>query len=338
MNLIAFVKKYKRYFIIGLLIIVSLLIIRFISSIDFNTLKSYLYEMPEMFAGIILVSFCAYLSAAVAWGLCMGKEWKKLRFFEIFMFKHVGEMLTIFNPTGVIAGETLKAVYLSQKGIEQKQALSSILLARVLIMLSGIFLIAISFIYLTIGRAGGRINLLFIVSVVLILVLLGYFLAKFLLSRKLHFGTMIARLRAKTNWAFLTQKIEDNCLEINETLSNFYHENKGKFLLAFMLSAIHWIFGAMEFFIVLHILGLHVSVVDTIAVEMGVILFKTAGSIVPGQIGIEEYGNKVMLDAIGIISNEVWLVVSLMRRARQLFWLGIAGIFALIIKAKMKRD
>lgn len=64
---------------------------------------------------------------------------------------------------------------------------------------------------------------------------------------------------------------------------------------------------------------------------MGVIVFKTVGAIVPGQIGVEEYGNKVMLDAIGIVSNEVWLVVTLMRRGRQLFWLLIAGIFTLII-------
>lgn len=64
---------------------------------------------------------------------------------------------------------------------------------------------------------------------------------------------------------------------------------------------------------------------------MGVIVFKTVGAIVPGQIGVEEYGNKVMLDAIGIVSNEIWLVVTLMRRGRQLFWLLVAGIFLLII-------
>ncbi len=43
-------------------------------------------------------------------------------------------------------------------------------------------------------------------------------------------------------------------------------------------------------------------------------LFKAAGAIVPGQIGVEEYGNKVMLDVIGIVSNEIWLVVTLIRR------------------------
>ena len=67
---------------------------------------------------------------------------------------------------------------------------------------------------------------------------------------------------------------------------------------------------------------------------MGVSLFKTIGMIVPAQIGVEEYGNKVMLDVIGVVSNEIWLVVTLMRRGRQLFWLLIAGIFTMIISKK----
>ena len=120
-------------------------------------------------------------------------------------------------------------------------------------------------------------------------------------------------------------------MEMNEISAIFFRENKGKFLLAFLLCVIHWIFGAMEFYIVLNMMGLDVPLTKAIAVEMGVIVFKTAGAIVPGQIGVEEYGNKVMLDAIGIVSNEIWLVVTLMRRGRQLFWLIVAGIFMLII-------
>ncbi len=70
---------------------------------------------------------------------------------------------------------------------------------------------------------------------------------------------------------------------------------------------VHWVFGAMEFFVIFTTLGLNVTVMGAIAVEMGVGVFKTLGSVIPGQLGIEEYGNKVMLDLIGVQSNEVWL-------------------------------
>ena len=94
---------------------------------------------------------------------------------------------------------------------------------------------------------------------------------------------------------------------------------------------VHWIFGAMEFFVIFTTLGLDVTVMSAIAVEMGVGVFKTLGSVIPGQLGIEEYGNKVMLDLIGVQSNEVWLAASLMRRGRQLFWLAVAGIASLVV-------
>jgi hypothetical protein len=97
-------------------------------------------------------------------------------------------------------------------------------------------------------------------------------------------------------------------------------------------------FGALEFFIVLRMLSVPVVFPDAVAVEMGVIFFKTVGAVVPGQLGIEEYGNKVMLDTIGVHGNEIWLVITLMRRSRQLFWLGIAGIFAIVISKNNQKE
>jgi hypothetical protein len=78
----------------------------------------------------------------------------------------------------------------------------------------------------------------------------------------------------------------------------------------------------------------NISVIDAISMEVGVSLFKSLGAIVPGQIGIEEYGNKIMLDVVAVKGNEIWFVVSLVRRSRQLFWLSVAGVFFLITKRK----
>ena len=122
--------------------------------------------------------------------------------------------------------------------------------------------------------------------------------------------------------------------EMNRVASVYFRGNKGRFLVAFLLCTIHWIFGSVEFLIVLRMMGLDISLMQAVVVEMGVSLFKTIGMIVPAQIGVEEYGNKVMLDVIGVVSNEIWLVVTLMRRGRQLFWLLIAGIFTMIISKK----
>lgn len=332
----AFFKKYKKYIILALLITVFLLIARFISTIDLELLKSYLSDMPGMFAGVVLMSLLAYISSTIAWSLCMGGEGRKVPFVELFMFRHVGEMLSLFNPTGIVAGESLKAVILNRRGVSGTDSVSSILLQRVLVILSGVVLMVVSVLYLTAGQRinGGNVLLVFITLA--FIAFLAYLVIRFLVHPKLFLGKTMEKLKRKTGWKLFSDKLIASSYEMNEVSSHYFRENKKRFLLAFLMCVIHWIFGAMEFYIVLKMMGLDITVIQASAVEMGVTLFKTIGAIVPGQIGIEEYGNKVMLNTIGIVSNEVWLVVTLMRRSRQLFWLLVAGIFMLIISRKLQ--
>ncbi|OFX55588.1 MAG: hypothetical protein A2W86_13900 [Bacteroidetes bacterium GWD2_45_23] len=329
--MIDFLKKYKQYVLAALLITVFILIARFLSSIDFNSLRIYLKETPGMFAGVLAASLLAYLTSTLAWKLCMGSESKKISFTQLFIFRHVGEMLSLFNPTSIVAGESLKAFILNKKGISPQYGISSILLHRVLVIFGGLFLAMIAFLYLTVGHIINGQNILFILLVVVMVIAIAYLVLRLLVHPRLFLGKTIEKLKNKTGWSFITDELLTSVYEMNNISAGFFRENKGKFLFAFLLCMIHWIFGAMEFYIVLNMMGLDVSIIKAVTVEMGVIVFKTVGAIVPGQIGVEEYGNKVMLDAIGIVSNEIWLVVTLMRRGRQLFWLLVAGIFLLII-------
>lgn len=292
--------------------------------------------MPGMFVGVIVMSLFAYISSTAAWSLCMGGEARKVPFIELFMYRHVGEMLSLFNPTGILAGESLKAFILNKRGVSGTDGVSSILLQRVLVILSGVVLMVISVLYLTAGQALNGGNLLLIIITASLIGFLGYVVIRFLVHPKLFLGKTMEKLKRKTGWKLFSDKLISSSYEMNEVSSNYFRENKKRFILAFFMCLVHWIFGAMEFFIVLKMMGMNISVIEASAVEMGVILFKTVGAIVPGQIGIEEYGNKVMLDAIGIVSNEIWLIVTLMRRGRQLFWLLIAGIFMMIISKTLK--
>ncbi len=329
--MIDFLKKYKQYILWALLITVLILIVRFLSSIDFNSLKIYLKETPGMFTGVLTASLFAYLTSTLAWKLCMGNESKKISFTQLFIFRHVGEMLSLFNPTSIVAGESLKAFILHKKGISPKYGVSSILLHRVLVIFGGLFLAIMASLYLTMGYMINGQNILFILFVVVTVIALAFLVLRLLVHPRLFLGKTVEKLKNKTGWSFITNDLVTAVYEMNDTSVAFFRENKGKFLFAFLLCVVHWILGAMEFYIVLNMMGLDVSITKAITVEMGVIVFKTVGAVVPGQFGVEEYGNKVMLDAIGIVSNEVWLVVTLMRRGRQLFWLLVAGIFLLII-------
>jgi len=326
-------KKYRKYIIALLLVSVLLLIVKFISQIDFRILSTYLHKTPGMFLLVILSSFIAYLLSSKGWMLCMGEEEKKISIKNVFVIRHIGEMLGVFNPTGVIAGDTLKVSYLTKAGITKKNGFSSILLLRMLNVLSSLFLIVLSISYLAFGKFKGNNNL-FLLLFILIVVALGFLLAKYLLDERLYLGKTVEKISKKVKWSIFSKQTVDTCYEINSISSEYFKTNKLKFTLAFLLITFHWIFGALEFYIVLHSLHVDISIVDATAIEMGVSLFKSIGAIIPGQIGIEEYGNKVMLNTIGVKSNEIWFVASLVRRSRQLFWLAVAAIFFMFFSKK----
>jgi len=124
--------------------------------------------------------------------------------------------------------------------------------------------------------------------------------------------------------------------EINEELHYFYKHHNGKLFLAFLFTLIHWILGGVEFYVLLNLLEIQVSFFDVLLLEIGVAVIKAMGAFIPGQIGIEEYGNKLMLGIIGVSNAGIWLAISVLRRARQLVWLVIGGVLFLFIYKNWK--
>ena len=329
--MIAFYQKYKKAIKVILLLLVLAFIGQFIMHTDFEEIGGYLKKMPFTYLGVIGLSFIAYLSATVAWRLCMVDDSSKVDIGQLFMIRHVGEMLSVFNPTSVVAGETLKVHYLKKRGVSNQNSISSILMSRILIILSAVLLILLSSIYLIVRTYGADKVVVIVILGAIVLGGFGYLLARFLLHSKLYLARTMRKLQDRFGDKYISDKFCISVEKINQTAHIFYNQNNNKFTLAFILSIIHWIFGAAEFYLILKVLGFEISLFNALAIEMGVILFKTVGAIVPGQVGVEEYANKIMLELVGIASNEVWLVVSIMRRARQLFWVGIAGVFYWII-------
>ena len=102
-----FYQKYKKVIKVLLLLIVLAFVGQFIIHTDFEEIGGYLQKMPLTFLGILVLSLFAYVSATWAWRLCLGDDSGKAGLGQLFMIRHVGEMLSVFNPASVVAGETL---------------------------------------------------------------------------------------------------------------------------------------------------------------------------------------------------------------------------------------
>src|SRR5690606_8331611 len=113
-------KDIFRY-ILFILFLVPLLI--FIFQTDFTTIKYELAQIGPKFLYIILTTFIAYTLATWGWYFCFGADRKKISFYQLFIIRQVGESFALYNPTGVVGGDFIKAELLKSTFISRDTAL-----------------------------------------------------------------------------------------------------------------------------------------------------------------------------------------------------------------------
>lgn len=299
----------------------------FLRATDFNKVAESLQQVGYNFVWLIIISFSSYLCGTIAWRYCMGAEGKSIPLFDLFITRHVGETVGVVNPTSIVAGEAVKIYLLRNYPVQKKTVITSVLLSRVLMILTQLLIFASVAIYTLVSgnillSAKGVLNLFYIIPVTVVII--AAVIKKSPWFKKLFTITKPGR------WiSGRTVKLREKIGEAKGELSVFYRANKASLGMSVMFFVLHWLLGSLEFFVILKLLGVATHYISVVFVDMSVILFKSAGAFVPAQIGVEEYGNKVMLSTIGITALEVWVTASILRRARLLFWIvfGLGAYF-----------
>lgn len=309
--------KYIKLLIL-LTVIVSLAI--FLNTTDFNKVLESIRQIGSKFIILVMVTFLSSVLGTLSWRACLGKQANSIPLSQLFLVRHIGEIASIFNPAGIVGGEALKIHLLcSSQNLEKKMVLASILVSRTIMILTQLVLFSFVAIWIFVPA----LNFVKVPFYSHYLILVGTCLVLIYLL----FRSYIKRLGLSTR-----------IRNLYRSTSGLYQSNKKALAYSSLYALLHWIVGAMEFYFILTFIGVDVSVFHAILVDMGVIFFKTAGVFIPAQAGIEEYGNKVMLLAIGVPDTEIWITASILRRARQLFWLvfGI-GVYLFIYRSWTQR-
>lgn len=315
-----------------------LLIYVLISKIDLNSLLMQMSSVGFYFAAVIFVTFTSQFMISIAWRLSFLKPlpWKNI--LSLFNIRLIGESLAQINPTSVIAGDTLKGIILKdQLGVSYHDGAVSILFSRIMIILSGgilfTFGVIIMFQHLSYG------NLRTITAVICsIIVLISVLFVRGLKTRRGVFSSIAAAMRRVLGRFQSVQRAADNLLEIDADLIEFYDEKKLSFYIVFFLSLFHRIVGSLEYFVIFYALGIDVSILSCILFDLASMVFRASGFFIPGQLGLEEFGNKIMFSLVHIPGAETWVTVSLVRRGRQIFWILMGFIVYLFLSRSVKNE
>lgn len=307
----------------------------FISKLGWYDISVQLGKVGWKFWLVIPINILAYLFATISWRYCMGSEKKYHSLQNLFVVRHIGESLAIINPTNVIAGDGAKQLLLKQNCHNTDACLSSILLSRILIIIAAILLAGFSVSAIIMNQMTNEFPMgsMMILGLIILFGLMQFW--RLFTHRKLYLYNISSILLAPFKDKEIISNILYKIKHVNYEISKFRQKEKRALLAAFFFATMHWMMGAVEFCLILFLLNLPIGFLDGLIVEMGVAVLKSTGSFIPGQIGIEEYGNKIMLTTIGLSSSVIWISVSILRRMRQFIWLAVGVIFYIFTKDRL---
>ena len=296
----------KKGLFIALSLCIGASLLIFIQATDLKKASLLISQIGYRFYLLLFITYIAYLLGTLSWQYTFGESLKKVPLNRLFLIRHVGETAAWFNPTSVIGGDALKGVLLAKYEIDKKLVVSSLLLSRMIMIISQMTLLAITVCYLLLQHPEGSMSRLSFIKL----------------------GTIsLSSIRTDAS-----RKLK----EVYSDLKIMLHTHQRLLLISFGFAILHWLVGSLEFFFILKFLGLKISLFQALLVDLGVLVFKAAGAFIPGQLGVEEYGNKIMLMVIGIPGAEIWVSASILRRARQLVWAGFGILVYFIMFNKQK--
>ncbi|SKB55694.1 conserved hypothetical protein [Sphingobacterium nematocida] len=316
---------------IALVIIALLSIVLFVINTDYNTLINEINRVGFKFTYILFLTFTAYLLGTLGWQVCMGDKKKNISLFQLFIIRQIGETLALFNPTSVVAGDLLKAKLLNAYQIDSETALKSVTVSRITATLSQLMLFIIAMLWLLLSQRQdifsievkslivGSIGILLLIKLALLI-----WLAKPLKEKP--------TVQKNSTW----NRLKSSIIATLYNTKICFQQEKKLFWYSYLFFVLHWIVGSLEFYFLLSFMGISIQPMHGLVLDMSVIIIKSMGAAIPGQIGIEELANKITLTIIGIQGATVWISISILRRLRQLTWIAVGILMTIFHKKEIK--
>lgn len=282
---------------------------------NIDAIRSQLSTIGNRFCLLLFVTLGAMMSGTLGWANCINSVHQKIPFYRLFFIRLIGENIAFINPTGFLGGDAYKAYQLQKEGVAWREASSSIFISRSIMLISQISLfLLVGLIFMIMTGYQYLIFKILIIAAIFIYICFFVYTILYRILTKCHL------LKFRRFQKFLIPHLKEIKSTKKYVLAYLKHDRK-MFFMALTWSTLNWIIGSFEMLLILSYLGFTVSYLDALLVDQGILVLKSFGGFIPGQVGIEEYSNKIMLSSLGLTSVSLWISVSVLRRARQLFWL-----------------
>lgn len=291
-----------------------------VRSVDIAQVGDLLWAMGPGFPLVIVAYTLVAGFDAVSWKYAFNpKEAIKLHSLSLLRIRTIGETYNAITPLGTMGGEPVKAHLLKQHhGLTYKQGIASQVVARTTLMVSLIlFMIpGIAFLFLVddISESFQISSLTGLITFSILIFLFLLFQITGTLSRIAHgFNRLFP---AKTPRPSLTHWIE-----LCGMMSTYYRQHRGYFIKSLAFGFLGWAAGLVELYLTLYFLEIQISFAELWIIEALLQLVRVGSFFIPLSLGAQEGGLILIFASMGM-AGPLGLVVSLVRRIRELVWIG----------------
>jgi glycosyltransferase 2 family protein len=302
----------------------SLLVV-LVTQIDLEKVKTYLDTMGWAFPLIFLPYIAVYSCDTLGWRLAFGPS-LAVPFHTLFLTRIGGEAINNLTPFAYLGGEPVKAHVLTRFQIPIIQGMAASIIAKLLISISQFLFVVL----------GGILALSYLVTrpevlwpLVVIILMAGVFLTG--LSYGLRVGLFTILLGRLDRWRLTPSfmaRWRGQLRQLDEMIGGFSRRHPARLMLSLGLHFGGWVLGTLEVLAIFYAVGIPISVTEAIAIEALTSVVKAMAFFIPGSLGVQDGGNVLLLAVFGYPSS-FGLTFSLVRRMRELLWIGL-GLLVLL--------
>jgi len=266
---------------------------------------------------------------AAAWRLLF--RGAQVPFMTLVRVRLAGEAVNMATPTASVGGEPLKA-YLLRPWVPLSDGFAAVIADKTTVVTGqGLYLLAgLGAAVLILGRSHALVLAMTILLAVEVLAVAGFILVQ---TRGIFGGS--GRFLGRVGLA-PSARYQGGLENLDRALARFYRERLGRVLGSALLHGLAWAGGGVEIYLVMHLLGMPVSLTTALVIESFGAAVKFASFMIPASLGALEGGYVAFFGAFGL-GGAAGLTYILIRRVREVAWaaLGFLAVTGLHPRAAL---
>ncbi len=285
---------------------------------------------PVALLVLLIPSLIMYVVEAYGWKVTLGPSAKAIPFWRVLAIRTAGEVVNMTTPTAYVGGEPLKAYLLKKHHVPMVEGLASVIIAKTTMTIAEVLFILIG-IALGVWLLGGSDSSGQTVAAALLGVgLLAFGTAAFVFVQRQGLFTWLLGFLRKIGLkiAYLEAR-EEQLRSLDRTILEFYRHNRPAFYSSTGLFFLGWMAEALEVYVIIYYLGGPAMALSAISIGALSVFIKGGTFFIPGSLGTQDGGNVLLLSAFGY-SDVTGITFALLRRFRELVWIGI-GLLCLLL-------